>query len=141
MNQLILFSSNHPILVIAIIVVTLMLIYSFIGDKFRGFSSVSTTESTQLINREDAVIVDVRENNEYSKGHIVNSVHIPLASFKQRITELEKYKDKPIIVACRSGHRSAQACSDLKKAGFENIHNLSGGIMAWETANLPLTKR
>jgi rhodanese-related sulfurtransferase len=67
--------------------------------------------------------------------------HIPLGQLAKRMAELEKYKDKPIVVACRSGHRSASACRTLKKHGFEQAHNLSGGIIAWEQASLPVTQK
>jgi rhodanese-related sulfurtransferase len=141
MDQLITFTSNNIILVAAIILVSLMLIHSLVGEKLRGYSSVSPVQSTQMINREDAVILDVRESNEYSTGHIINSVHIPLSNLKNRLSDLEKHKIKQVIVACRSGHRSSQACVTLKKAGFEHVFNLSGGVMAWESANLPLIKK
>lgn len=141
MDQLITFTSNNTILVVAIIIVSLMLIHSLVGEKLRGYSSVSPAESTQMINHDDALILDVRENNEYSTGHIINSVHIPLSSLKTRMNDIEKYKTKKVIVACRSGHRSSQACTNLKKEGFEQVFNLGGGVMAWESANLPLVKK
>jgi len=94
-----------------------------------------------MINHDDAVIIDVRENNEYSDGHIINSIHIPLTSLKTRLNSIEKYKSQKVIVACRSGHRSSQACATLKKEGFEQVFNLSGGVMAWESASLPLIKK
>ena len=141
MDQFITFASHNTILVVAIILVSLMLIHSLVGEKLRGYSSVSPSESTQMINRDDALILDVRESNEYSEGHIINSVHIPLSSLKTRMKDLEKYKAKKVIVACRSGHRSSQACANLKKEGFEQVFNLSGGVMAWESANLPLIKK
>lgn len=141
MDQLITFTSNNTILVVAIIIVSLMLIHSLVGEKLRGYSSISPAESTQMINRDNALILDVRENNEYSEGHIINSVHIPLSNLKTRIGDLEKYKSQKIIVACRSGHRSSQACANLKKEGFAEVFNLSGGVMAWENANLPLVKK
>lgn len=141
MNQLITFTSNNTILVIAIVIVSLMLIHSLVGEKLRGYSSVSPSESTQMINRDDALMLDVRESNEYSEGHIINSLHIPLSGLKTRLKDLEKYKAKKVIIACRSGHRSSQACTTLKKEGFEQVFNLSGGVMAWESANLPLIKK
>lgn len=141
MDQFITFASHNTILVVAIILVSLMLIHSLVGEKLRGYSSVSPSESTQMINRDDALILDVRESNEYSQGHIINSLHIPLSGLKTRMKDLEKHKAKKIIVACRSGHRSSQACANLKKEGFEQVFNLSGGVMAWESANLPLIKK
>ncbi len=141
MDQLITFSSNNTMLVVAIVIVSLMLIHSLLGEKLRGYSSVTPAQSTQMINRDDALILDVRENNEYSEGHILNSLHIPLSSLKTRMKDIEKHKSKKVIIACRSGHRSSQACANLKKQGFEQVFNLSGGVMAWESANLPLVKK
>ena len=141
MDQLITFTSNNTILVVAIVLVSLMLIHNLVGERLRGYSSVSPTESTQMINRDDALIIDVRESNEYSTGHIINSVHIPLSGLKGRVKELEKHKTQKVILACRSGHRSSQACATLKKEGFEQVFNLRGGVMAWESANLPLIKK
>lgn len=141
MDKLIIFTSNNTMLVIAIIIVSLMLINNLLGERLRGYSSISPTQSTQLINRENALILDVRENNEYSEGHIINSLHIPLSNIKTRMNELEKYKSQNVIVACRSGNRSSHACATLKKEGFEQVFNLSGGVMAWKSANLPLIKK
>jgi len=67
-------------------------------------------------------------------------VHIPLSEFKSRLSELDKYKDKPVIAYCRSGSRSFSACKTLKKAGFETVSNLQGGIMAWQSQNMPVSK-
>ena len=141
MDQLITFTSNNTILVISIIIVSLMLIHSFLGEKLRGYSSVTPVQSTQMINRENAVVIDVREINEYSDGHIIDSVHIPLSNLNTRVTELDKHKSQKVIVACRSGHRSSNACAKLRKNGFEEVYNLSGGVMAWQNANLPLIKK
>jgi len=141
MDQLITFTSNNTILVIAIIIVSLMLIHSLVGEKLRGYSSITPAESTQMINHDDAMVLDVRENNEFSEGHIINALHIPLSNLKTRFNDLEKHKSKKVIVACRSGHRSSQACASLKKEGFEQVFNLRGGVMAWESAGLPLIKK
>jgi rhodanese-related sulfurtransferase len=141
MEQYIEFIGNHYILSAAWIGVFILIVYSFIGAKLRGYQNANPAQATQLINHNDAVILDVREENEYLKGHIVNSVHVPMSYLSERMKELEKYKDKPIIAACRSGQRSAQACATLKKNGFENVYNLSGGVMAWQSDNLPLTKK
>ena len=141
MDQLISFISNNVILVATIIIVLFMLMNNLFGEKLRGYSSVTPSQSTQLINHDDAMIIDVREVNEYSEGHIINSLHIPLSTLNKRMSEIEKHKANKVIVACRSGHRSANACANLKKAGFEHVFNLSGGVMAWQNANLPLIKK
>jgi rhodanese-related sulfurtransferase len=141
MDQLTTFSSNNIILVVAIILVSLMLLHNLLGEKLRGYSSITPAQSMQMINREEALILDVRENKEYDDGHIINSVHIPLSNLKTQISDLEKHKAKKVIVTCRTGHRSSQACANLKKEGFEQVFNLSGGVMAWESASLPLVKK
>lgn len=141
MDRYIEFLTNHFVLAGAWIAVAGMLIYSFFNARLRGFSAVHPSMATQLINRENAIILDVREDNEYREGHIINSLHIPVGYLGDRLKELEKYKEQPIIVGCRSGQRSSQACSILKKNGFDKVYNLSGGIMGWKNDNLPLTKK
>lgn len=106
-----------------------------------GGPAVSPMQATILINREDALVLDVREQNEFSAGHIPNARFIPVGQVQKRLGELDKFKDKTVIVACHSGNRSATACSILRKSGFEKVFNLTGGIVAWEQANLPVTKK
>lgn len=141
MDQLSTFVTNNWILVGALIVVLFLLINSFIGGRLRGYASTSPAEAVKMINRENAVVLDVREESEYHEGHIINAVHVPLSQLNDKIKELEKYRNRPIITACRSGHRSGQACAMLKKAGFDNIYNLGGGILGWKNANLPLVNK
>jgi len=116
-----------------------MLIWSFIGGKLSGIEEADTLKATRLYN-DDALILDVREDKEFSAGHIPKAKHIPLGQLAGRLQELEKFKAKPILVTCRSGQRSARACGMLKKAGFETVYNQAGGIIAWERANLPVAK-
>lgn len=116
-----------------------MLIWSFIGGKLSGIDEADTLKATRLYN-DDALILDVREDKEFAAGHIPKARHIPLGQLSGRLQELEKFKAKPILVTCRTGQRSARACGMLKKAGFENVYNQAGGIVAWERANLPVAK-
>jgi rhodanese-related sulfurtransferase len=109
--------------------------------SLRGGGGISVTEATNLINREDGVVLDVRESGEWSTGHIPNARHIALGQLGGHISELEKIKDKPIIVCCASGNRSSSACSTLTKAGFTRVFNLAGGIGAWRDAGLPVTTK
>lgn len=141
MDLFISFVTHNWMLIIALAVVLVMLFLNLFGSKLRGYNVIGPAESVNLINHQDAVVLDVRENNEYHSGHILNSIHIPQGNLANRITELEKYKNKPIIVGCRSGHRSGHACALLKKQGFETVYNLKGGVMAWQNANLPLTRK
>jgi len=134
------FVQNNLMLVGVAVVSGGMLLWQSFGSRLSGFSQVGTAEATRLIN-DDALVLDVREDKEWAAGHIPNAKHIPLGELSKRISELEKYKGKPIVVSCRSGHRSASACRTLKKNGFAQAHNLTGGIIAWEQANLPVTTK
>lgn len=105
-----------------------------------GVPNLSTAEAINLINRNHALVLDVRNEAEYAGGHIVDAKHIPLDKLAERLNELNKYKDKPILVNCQRGMRSAKACEILRKAEFKQIHNLQGGLDAWLAAKLPVVK-
>jgi rhodanese-related sulfurtransferase len=108
--------------------------------RLSGVKQIGPQEAVLLFNHEDAVVLDVREQSEWADGHIAKAKHIPLGQLKNRIADLEKFKGKPIVAVCRSGNRSGSACGVLKKAGFEHLHNLAGGMIAWEQAGLPKEK-
>ena len=118
----------------------IMLLWSFFGNRFRGVKEVDTVAALQLINHKNAIVLDVREPNEYASGHVLNSKHIPLGKLKERMGELEKYKDRPVVVVCRSGNRSGTACFLLGRQGFTQAFNLAGGVQAWQKNKLPLEK-
>jgi len=132
------FIQENLMLVVAAVGSGIMLLWPLISRK--GGHQLDSAEAVMKMNREEAIVVDVREEAEVAKGRIPNSKHIPLGQLSNRLSELQKFKGKPIIVACRSGHRSAGACGILAKNGFENVYNLSGGMIAWEQANLPVEK-
>jgi len=117
-----------------------MLAWSFIGGRLSGVEQADTLKATRLYN-DDALVLDVREDKEFAAGHIPKAKHIPLGQLAGRIKELDKFKGKPVLVTCRSGQRSASACRMLRKAGFETVYNQTGGIIAWERANLPVTQK
>lgn len=119
----------------------IMLLWPIIMRLSSGGRDVSTAEAVQLINRRDAIVIDVREPSEFAEGHIANARHIPVAQLKDRLKDLEKFKRQPIVVVCRSGTRSASACAELKKNGFEEVFPLKGGVLAWQQASLPLQKK
>ena len=104
-------------------------------------SHLSPAEATLLMNREDALVLDVRETGEWSSGHITGARHITLAQLDKRLSELDKFKEKPIIVVCATGNRSSSACGQLKKHGFGKVFSLGGGIAGWRDASLPLTTK
>jgi rhodanese-related sulfurtransferase len=105
--------------------------------RLSGIKQVGPQEAVMLFNHQDALVLDVREQSEFKDGHITKARHVPLGQLKSQLASLDKYKDKPVVVVCRTGSRSSHACGILRKAGFGNVHNLAGGIMAWESAGLP----
>lgn len=95
---------------------------------------------TMLINRGKTTILDVRDTKEFAAGHLADAKNIPLAELDQRIGELDKFKNRSVIVVCKSGARASAAAAKLGKAGFADVVNLDGGIAAWQKAGLPLAK-
>jgi rhodanese-related sulfurtransferase len=134
------FVTTNYIWAIAAIVSGAGLIILTVRQKVSG-PRLSPAQATQLINREDAQVLDVREQAEWAKGHINGARHIPSGEIGHRLGELERFKARPVIVVCASGQRSASASATLRKAGFEKVFALDGGIGAWEQASLPLTKK
>jgi rhodanese-related sulfurtransferase len=138
LDQIMEFVGNHWYLFVALIVISGLLTYNIIvGSK----GSLEPLAATEMINHQDAVVIDVRPAADFAKGHIINAINVPMNGFKNQIATLKKHKAKPIIVSCRSGAQSAMACGQLRKEGFEQVFNLHGGIMAWEAASLPLTRK
>jgi len=131
--------SNY-MMVIVFVGSGLMLLWSYFGSKIQGIKEVNTVGALQLINHKEAVIVDVREQKEYDTGHLLNAKLIPLDALKGRIGELEKYREHPILLVCRSGQRSRIASAQLKNRGFTQAYSLTGGVIAWQKADLPLEK-
>lgn len=126
-------------LFLALIVIVALLIRSYRMPAL--VPPLNVQQAIQEINKRDALMLDVRANEEYQQGHIQNSIHIPLAVLQSRSKELEAYKNHPVIIYCRAGNRSTHAGVILKKIGFSDIKQLKGGILDWQTANLPLTKK
>lgn len=116
------------------------LIWPLISRKMSGVAEVGPMEAVQLINRKDAVVVDLREPGEFGGGHPPNARNLPQSQLDKRIGELEKIKNRPIILVCQTGGRSHAVTAQLKKAGLADIMVLAGGINAWQQANLPVEK-
>lgn len=129
------FLYNNLFLFIALIVIVGLLLWQTLGT---GSGSVSPQQVIQLLNHEKAVVVDVREPSEVENGTIRGAIPVPLGELGDRLDELERYKERPVVCACRSGQRSARATGILRKNGFTRPLNLQGGIMGWQQASLPL---
>ena len=104
-----------------------------------GANKVSATQLPMLQHRQSAVIVDVRNKEEYATGHIAESIHLPVDDLENSLKKLNKYKSKPVVLVCQSGTRAGKASAILKKNDFENLYVLDGGIAAWTKENMPLT--
>ena len=117
-----------------------MLIWPLVTRSYRTGAEIGAFEAVQLINRRDAVVLDLRDTGEYSAGHISNAKHLPQAQLADRLKELEKHKSRPVIVSCASGSRAPAAAAELRKQGFAEAVALRGGITAWQQAGLPLEK-
>jgi len=140
-SQILEFGANHPVLLLSFFAVLAAIVYSEFNRLTQKFATVGTAAAIQLMNTEEPLLLDVREKNEIKQGCLEGSRHIPVGSVAKRSGELEAYKDKPILVYCRSGHRSASACRALQKQGFEKVYNLQGGILAWQDAKLPVVMK
>ncbi len=137
MEQIIEFITNNYLLVLAFLLCLGMLLFA---ESKKAGAAVSTNEAVQLINKEDAVLLDIRGKKEWENGYITNSIHIPLVDLDKRLSEIEKHKAKDIIVICNMGQTSGTACKKLMASGFEKVVRLKGGISEWKAQNLPLVK-
>jgi len=106
-----------------------------------GSQGVGSQQLVMLINRKDAVVVDVREKKEFESGHIVDSINVPLAKLKQRLTELKKHQEKPVVVVCKLGQHSGEAAKTLLEAGHTEVYKLNGGLTEWKAQSLPLIQK
>lgn len=134
------FLLNNIALVALFLASGALLVWPELSRFAGGADSVGTLEATRLMNQPGALVLDVREGTEFAAGHLPRARHIPLGELARRVDEIAKFKDKPVIVTCRSGARSGSACRTLKNAGFTKVYNLKGGVPAWEQASLPVEK-
>lgn len=133
---------NQNFILFAILGILIALILRMeIKIALRGFKSISPAEAVQLMNKDDALILDVREDSERVHGHIKGAKHLALSVMKQRVEELKDHAGQPVIAYCKTGNRSNQACEILKSNEFQNVMSLKGGIEAWQNVNLPIVKK
>lgn len=116
------------------------LLWPLLNRGASGVANVSATEAVMLMSRSKPLILDVRDATEFAAGHIQGAKNIPLAELASRVKEIEKFKDKPVLVHCQRGLRAKSACSILRAQQFSQLHNLQGGLDTWVEAKLPLIK-
>jgi rhodanese-related sulfurtransferase len=117
-----------------------MLIWPLVRRFTKPGKEVGPVQAVQLINRRDAVVIDVRDAAEFKSGHIPNARHVPQGQLPNRMKDLEKVKAKPIILTCATGTRSRAASALLQKNGHPEVYSLQGGLNAWRQAGMPLEK-
>ncbi|WP_236037043.1 rhodanese-like domain-containing protein [Marinomonas vulgaris] len=138
MNQFIEFSTNHWEMVALFVAILITLVFV---ERKNGPAGLTASAATTLINNEDAVVVDIRPEKEFKTGYITGSINIPATKMKDNLKRLEKHKDDPIIIVCKSGVTSGPSAKDLQKAGFTKVYKLQGGVAEWQSSNLPLVKK
>ncbi len=137
MERLLEFTLNHPELVIPFFVLLTLLI---LLESRRGGKTVSSQQLTNLVNKEGAVVVDVRDAKEFREGHITESRNLPFSGLKDSLGQLDKFKEKPVILVCKMGQHAGAAGKILSTSGFKDVRRLSGGITTWKSDGLPLVK-
>ena len=131
------FITNHYILVSAFV---FLLVAFVINEGKQGGAAITTTNLVNLVNREGAVLVDIRDIKEYGAGHIAGALSMPVSSIDTRIGELESYKEKPVVLVCKMGQHASATGRKFKDLGFENVRRLSGGMAEWTANGLPVVK-
>ncbi len=140
-QQISAFISYTPMLSFVFIALTAALIYTELARRLSGVRFIGVARVTELINREDALVVDISPINDFEAGHIVGAISIPVSQLDpENNKQLLKAKEKPIVLVCRAGMNAGDAAKKLKKSGYGNVHVLEGGVGAWRAADLPLAR-
>lgn len=134
------FAGRHPILSIALAGLTLALLWTEISRLTRGFKALRPAQLTALLNRDNALLVDLSPAGDFEKGHIAGAKNIAPSQFDPEHKALAKARDLPVVVTDRTGQASLGAAARLRKAGFTQVYWLDGGVAAWQQADLPLVR-
>jgi len=140
LETLMAFAGRHPMLSLTLAGLTLAILYTEIARLFRGYKPLKPSELPLLANQPGALVVDLSAIAEFEKGHIAGSRNILPSQFDPAGKLLAGARQSPVVLVCRNGMASASAAGKLKKAGFEQVYWLDGGIAAWQAAGLPLVK-
>ena len=132
------FAINHWEMVVALVLTLLVLL---ITERRKAAPSVSPQQATVMVNGEDALLLDIRAPLDFKAGRVIGAKNIPFADLTKRMSELEKHKDKPIVIICKTGQTASSAANMLKKADYTNVYRMSGGMAEWTGQNLPLVRK
>jgi rhodanese-related sulfurtransferase len=135
------FISNHVFLCGGLVAVLVMLIKAELDHQTGKAFQLNPLNAIRMMNDGNTLLIDVRESTEYGRGHIKNATNVPLSSLSEKLEGFLQYKDKSVLAYCASGAVSGRACKTLKHAGFANVHNIEGGLSAWQDAKLPVTTK
>jgi len=137
MEQFFVFIGNHPVLAGSF---TILLVLFIRNEMNRGGTGISTQKLVDMVNREEAVVVDLRDKKEFDQGHLVGSLNVPYSALETRVDELTRYKERPLVLICRMGQHAGTAGTILRKKGFANVSRLTGGFVEWRNQNLPVVR-
>ena len=139
-EEILAFLGRNQVLSLILAVLTVAIIFNEISRLFRGFKTLRPAELTALVNRENALVVDLRPVADFAKGHIPGSKNVQMSQFDPESKQLAPAKALPVVLVCKTGSTANDAAKRLKKAGFQNVYVLDAGIGGWLQADLPLVK-
>jgi rhodanese-related sulfurtransferase len=137
MDRLLEFAGNHTLLVFALVTSLMLVVFTELRRKATGMMAVQPTDAVKLINN-DAVVLDMRSAESFSRGHIVGARNVPMDELDGHLDKLARFKSKPVVAVCDAGITSSKAVNTLRNSGFESVYNLKGGMNAWGQAGLPV---
>jgi rhodanese-related sulfurtransferase len=137
MDKVLEFTSSHTLLVLALVISFFVVVFTELRRKASGLVNIEAIEAVSLINN-DAVVIDLRSVDAFSKGHIVNAKNIPSDELESKMSSLEALKSKPIVAVCDAGITSTKAVNSLRQAGYDSVYGLKGGMSGWSQAGLPV---
>jgi rhodanese-related sulfurtransferase len=138
--ELIAFAGRHPYLSLGLAGLTVALVFNEASALFRGYKGLQPAGLTALVNRDNALVVDLRPSADFEKGHVPGAKNVQMSQFDPENKQLAAARALPVVLVCKAGQTSGAAAKRLRKAGFEHVYVLDGGIGAWQQAGLPLTK-
>ncbi|GAA3911980.1 rhodanese-like domain-containing protein [Luteimonas lutimaris] len=140
LEELLAFAGRNQLLSIALVGLTIAIIVNEVARLFRGYKALPPAGLTALVNRDNALVVDLRPIADFEKGHIPGSKNVQMSQFDPENKQLAPARALPVVLVCKTGQTAGTAAKRLKKAGFEHVHVLDGGIAGWQQADLPLVK-
>ena len=137
MDRFLEFAGNHTLLVTALLASFFLLVFSELRRKASGLVNIPAEAAVRLINN-DALVIDLRNSDAFGRGHIVGARNIAADDIDAKLDTLTQWKQKPVLAVCDAGMTSTRVVDKLRKAGFENVYGLRGGMGGWSQAGMPV---